>query len=45
MAVDSPDQETMTWRKAAIIGFVFLTLVVAAGVALIVFGDFFGGLL
>ncbi|GAB3423011.1 hypothetical protein GCM10027435_28410 [Haloparvum alkalitolerans] len=39
------DEDALTWRRAAIIGFTFIALVVLAGVGLVVFrGAFEGGL-
>lgn len=38
------NEETLTWRKAAIVGFVFLAGVVLAGVGLVVFRELFRGI-
>lgn len=35
------DEDTLTWRRAAIIGLTFLTAIILAGIALVVFREVF----
>lgn len=38
------DEDAITWRRAAIIGITFITLIILSGVALVVFRGAFEGL-
>ena len=40
-----PDEDTITWRRIAVIIIAFILVVVAAGIGLVVFRSFFEGML